>query len=78
MILEQLKDLIDGKVIESPVYNFNISRREKFTLTVNPAKLIIFEGILALYDKRVRTLMDMTIFVDTDDDIRLARRSKKI
>ena len=67
---------MDGKDIQSPVYNFNVSRREKFTVTVKSAKLIIFEGILSLYDKRVRSLMDMTIFVDTDDDIRLARRSK--
>jgi uridine kinase len=73
-----LKDLIDGKEVECPVYNFNISRRENFTETIKPAKLIIFEGILSLYDKRVRTLMDMTIFVDTDDDIRLARRSNII
>jgi uridine kinase len=58
-----------------PVYNFTTSKRENYFTIVKPSNLIIFEGILALYDKRVRNLMDMKIFVDTDDDIRLARRS---
>ena len=51
LILKHLKELRDGKDIESPVYNFNSSKRENFTHTIKPSKLIIFEGILALYDK---------------------------
>jgi uridine kinase len=74
LVVEHLNDLLSGKDVEMPVYNFTVSRRESFTHTVKPCNLIIFEGILALYDKRVRNLMDMRIFVDTDSDVRLARR----
>ena len=76
LVVEHLNDLLSGKDVEMPVYNFTKSRRESFTHTVKPCHLIIFEGILALYDKRVRNLMDMRIFVDTDSDVRLARRGK--
>lgn len=74
LILEHLRDLLYGKDVNMPVYNFTTSRREDFTNLVKSSNLIIFEGILALYDKRVRSLMDMKIFVDTDSDVRLARR----
>jgi uridine kinase len=76
LISEHLNDLLNGKDVNMPVYNFTVSRRENFTNLVKPCNLIIFEGILALYDKRVRNLMDMKIFVDTDSDVRLARRGK--
>ena len=76
LICEHLADLLNGKDVQMPIYNFNISKREDKFSIVKPCHLIIFEGILALYDKRVRNLMDMKIFVDTDGDIRLARRSK--
>ena len=76
LVVEHLNDLLSGKDVNMPVYNFTVSRREKFTNLVKSCNLIIFEGILALYDKRVRNLMDMKIFVDTDSDIRLARRGK--
>jgi len=76
LIVEHLTDLLSGKDVNMPVYNFTVSRREKFTNLVKSCNLIIFEGILALYDKRVRNLMDMKIFVDTDSDVRLARRGK--
>lgn len=76
LVSEHLKILMEGKSIDMPIYNFAISKREQGTVKVNPSNLIIFEGILALYDKRLRDLMDMKIFVDSDGDIRLARRSK--
>jgi uridine kinase len=78
LVVKNLNDLLESKEIEMPVYNFTISRREPFTHKVKPSNLIIFEGILAFYDKRVRNLMDMKIFVDTDSDVRLARRSNII
>jgi uridine kinase len=76
LVVKHLNDLLDLKEIEMPVYNFTVSKRESHTVTLKPSNLIIFEGILALYDKRVRNLMDMKIFVDTDSDVRLARRGK--
>lgn len=76
LVVQNLTDLLESKEIEMPVYNFTVSKRESFTHRILPSNLIIFEGILAFYDKRVRNLMDMKIFVDTDSDVRLARRSK--
>lgn len=76
LLLEQLRLLLNGNDIEMPIYDFVTSSRKKETETIKPAPLIIFEGIFALYDERIRNILDMMIFVDTDDDIRLARRSK--
>lgn len=78
LLFNQLRDLLNGKTVEMPIYNFTTSSRETKTETKKPAYLIIFEGIFSLYDERIRDIMDMKIFVDTDDDVRLARRSKKI
>lgn len=78
LLTEQLKKLLNGEPIEMPIYSFITSSRETNTTKINPSYLIIFEGIFALYDKRIRDIMDMMIFVDTDDDVRLARRSKII
>lgn len=75
LLNEQLTNLLNNKTVEMPVYNFTISAREEYTQTIKPSYLIVFEGIFALYDRRIRDLMDMKIFVDTDDDVRLARRS---
>ena len=50
-----------------------VGRLDK-TQTVYGANIVVFEGIFALYDKAVRDLMDLKIFVDTDADVRLARR----
>jgi len=74
LLLEQLRDILNGKPIEMPIYSFTTSSREEKTEKKLPTYLIIFEGIFALYDEKIRDLMDMKIFVDTDDDVRLARR----
>jgi uridine kinase len=76
LLTTHLRDLLNGKTIEMPIYSFTTSSREEKTVTTKPSYLIIFEGIFALYDQRIREIMDMKIFVDTDDDVRLARRSK--
>ena len=69
-----LSQLRNGESIEMPVYNFNISKRLSYTQKVSPKKIIIFEGIFALYEKRMRDLMDLKLFFDLDSDIRLYRR----
>ena len=51
LISKHLSDLLDGKEIDMPIYSFKISKREEFCEKVKPANLIIFEGILSLYDK---------------------------
>jgi uridine kinase len=76
LLLANLRDLLNGNSIEIPKYDFTTSSRLKETENVKPTYLIVFEGIFAFYDERIRNIMDMKIFVDTDDDVRLARRSK--
>lgn len=51
LIAKQLNDLLEGREIDMPIYNFNVSQRENFCEKVKPANLIIFEGILSLYDR---------------------------
>ncbi len=74
MMIEHIKALKEGKTIERPVYSFSEHNRLEQTITVKPAKVIILDGILILENKELRELMDMKIYVDTDDDARLARR----
>ncbi|KAI8584185.1 hypothetical protein K450DRAFT_218553 [Umbelopsis ramanniana AG] len=76
-LFDCLTKLKQGKSVEIPIYNFNTHSRETRTKTVYGANVIIFEGIFALYDKKIIDLMDLKIFVDTDADIRLARRLKR-
>ncbi|KAK4521859.1 uncharacterized protein ATC70_004397 [Mucor velutinosus] len=77
LLFETLIKLKEGKSVTVPIYNFSTHSREEATTTIYGANVIIFEGILALYDKRIRDMMDMRIFVDTDSDIQLARRLQR-
>ncbi len=74
MMIEHIKALRAGQTIERPVYSFSEHNRLEQTIQVKPAKVIILDGILILENKELRELMDMKIYVDTDDDVRLARR----
>ena len=76
LAFEKLNELISGKDVEIPTYDFGLHKRTNITRTVKTAPIIIFEGIHANYERRFRDLMDLKIFVLTPDDIRLARRSK--
>ncbi|SES63760.1 uridine kinase [Anaerobranca gottschalkii] len=74
LLIQHLKDLRNGKAIEKPVYSFVTHTREKETVRVEPRKIIILEGILILEDKRIRDLLDIKVYVDTDADVRIIRR----
>ena len=74
LIYEHLSDLMQWKSIEMPTYDFNTNSRQKETIHLKPNKFIIFEGILAFHEKRMRDLMDLKLFIDLDDDMRLSRR----
>lgn len=70
--------MLNYKDVDIPIYDFSTHKRvEGEMLTVKCQPLIIFEGIMSLYEKRFRDLMDLKIFVLTDDDIRLARRIQR-
>ncbi len=74
LLQDHLAQLKDGKAIEQPVYSYiTCSRSKTETVTVEPADVIIIEGILIFTCKALRDLMDIKIFVDADDDDRLMR-----
>ena len=74
LLCDQLKDLKNGKAIEQPVYSYiTCSTSKTETVTVEPAEVIIIEGILVFTCKELRDQMDIKIFVDADDDDRLMR-----
>ncbi len=77
LMYHDLDLLLNGNTIEKPIYDFKTHTRKKETETVKPAKVIILEGILSLYDKRIRDLADIKIFVECDDDMRFIRRLKR-
>lgn len=74
LLCSQLRDLKHGKTVEQPVYSYiTCSRSTTETVTVEPAEVIIIEGILVFTCKELRDQMDIKIFVDADDDDRLMR-----
>lgn len=77
LLIEQLGDLLEWKAIDIPFYDYVQHTRSKQTVHVEPKEVIIVEGILVLNDPRLRDLMDIKIFVDTDDDIRIIRRIQR-
>lgn len=74
LLIEHIKQLCEHKCIEKPIYNFSIHNREEKTVRIQPKEIIIIEGIMILEDARLRNLMDIKIFVDTDADVRIIRR----
>ena len=77
LLISQLKDLISGKSIKKPIYDFVIQTRSEVYEIVEPKKVIILDGILVLEDERIRELADIKIFVECDEDLRLIRRIKR-
>lgn len=77
LLIKHLKDLLDNKPINKPIYDFVIQTRSDKYEIVNPAKVIILDGILVLEDSRIRDLADIKVFVECDEDIRLIRRIRR-
>ncbi|XP_048758602.2 uridine-cytidine kinase-like 1 isoform X2 [Ostrea edulis] len=77
LLIKTLRRLKDGKKVEVPIYNFVTHSREKQSKTIYGANVVIFEGIMSFVNKDLLNLLDMKIFVETDSDIRLARRLKR-
>ncbi len=74
LLVEHLKKLRAGEPIEMPIYNYALHARQKETIRIDPAPIIIVEGILVLAIPAIRELLDVKIFVDTDADVRFIRR----
>lgn len=77
LLIEHLQDLMGYKAIEKPVYDYEAHTRSKEVIYQEPKEVIILEGILILEDERLRDLMDIKVYVDTEDDIRIIRRIKR-
>jgi len=78
LLYHDLKDIMDNKTIATPLYDYKTHTREKEKSNkIENVKVIILEGILALYNSDIRNLMSMKIFVDTPSDVRLLRRIKR-
>ncbi|HDR05228.1 MAG TPA: uridine kinase [Candidatus Marinimicrobia bacterium] len=69
-----LKELKLGQTIQAPQYDYTSHSRKEESLSIQPHRVVIVEGILILWEPRVRDLLDIRIFVDTDADIRFIRR----
>ena len=77
LLIRHIKALSEGYPVEVPVYDFSQHIRSEETVKVTPSKVILIDGILIFSEPALLEQMDVKIFVDTDDDIRLLRRLKR-
>ncbi len=77
LLINDLKKLIRGESIEKPVYDYERHTRSSEVIHQEPRDVIIVEGILILENQELRELMDIKVYVDTDDDIRIIRRIQR-
>src|SRR5512141_1271776 len=77
LMIKHLKQLLAGQAVDIPVYDFTVHLRTTQTTRVEPAPIILVEGILILAEPKLRQLFDVKIYVDTDADIRLIRRLQR-
>lgn len=73
-LIEHLNELLAYKPIKKPIYDYKLHTRSEEVVHVDPKDVIILEGILVLEDERLRDLMDIKLYVDTDADLRIIRR----
>ncbi len=77
LLINHVKELKKGNVIEQPIYSFATHNRVEDTLITHPKKVVIVEGILILTNKELRDLIDIKVFVHADSDERLIRRLRR-
>ena len=77
LLIKQVNELRNGQAVEQPTYSYIKCNRLKETLHVEPKPVIIIEGIMTLLNKKLRDMMDLMIFVDTDSDERLIRNIQR-
>lgn len=77
LLREQLTDLLEGRAVDMPQYDFSIHNRKDERVRVEPTDVIILEGILALYDEQINDMMDLCLYVETDADVRILRRIQR-
>ena len=72
--MEHLHELLAGRCVKVPVYDYSVHNRSDRTVRVCPAPVIIVEGILIFASPELCDMMDLKVFVDTDADVRILRR----
>ena len=77
LLVRHINELRSGRAIEAPVYDFARHARKDDTETIGAGQALIVEGILIYTDAELRKLMDVKVFVDTDDDTRFIRRLQR-
>ncbi|GEL12736.1 uridine kinase [Lapidilactobacillus concavus DSM 17758] len=77
LLLHQLQQLVNREAVDLPIYDYSLRNPSSEKRHQEPKDVIILEGILILDDQRLRDLMDIKVYVDTDDDIRLLRRVQR-
>jgi uridine kinase len=77
LLVAHLEALRAGQPVDRPAYDFTTHLRSEERVRVDPAPVVVVEGILVLADPELRRLMDLKIYVDTDADLRLARRMER-
>lgn len=75
LMVHHLSDLLMGRSVQMPEYDFSIHNRIEHTTTVHPSPVILVEGIMILHSAELRGLMDIRVFVDADADVRILRRA---
>ncbi|MBT2656766.1 uridine kinase [Bacillus sp. ISL-18] len=77
LLINHIERLLRYEAIDKPVYDYSIHTRSDKVIPVEPKEVIILEGILVLEDERLRNLMDIKLYVDTDADLRIIRRLER-
>lgn len=77
LLAAHLRDLLEGKAIDQPMYDYTHHCRLPETRRISDHLIVVLEGILIFHDPELRALMDIKLFVDADADVRLVRRLKR-
>lgn len=77
LLTHHIRELLVGRAVEKPVYDFKMHTRASETERIKPGDVVIIEGIFALEDPELRQLMKIKIYVETDADIRFIRRLRR-
>ncbi len=77
LLIRHIKALASGYSVDCPIYDFTNHVRKEESLPITPKKIILVDGILIFYEEELRKLMNIKLFVDTDDDVRLLRRLRR-
>jgi len=77
LLRSHVRDLLDGRMIEQPIYDYTRHARLKESKTIGDHAVIVLEGILIFTDPELRDLMDIKLFIDADPDVRLLRRIER-